>query len=259
MKKLLFVVALLLVAGIVFLILKPRVNAPIIVKETITKQTKDGSTIIIPIAKIPENKIDKSKLESVEGSVSVVPSKPKNKVFIVTKSSEVVILANDPFSNGIGILFDGDKVIVYGKQEGSVDYNGKKVKKLFVESYGLIEKNEAKYQVKPDSLDIKLPNGEKVVAHNIRSSSSKIVIPDGVEVVLNVRVVSETLVTGVFKQTNLVLETENGKMFLPSNAPYVNTLRTLTDKSVTIKGVTISKTSFKGYPAIYITDILEVN
>jgi len=258
MKKLLFIVALLLVVAIVFLILKPKVNAPILVKETITKQTENGFKIITSIAKLPKNKINKSKLESIEGFVFVEPAKPKNRIFIVTKSSEIIALANDPFANAIGILFNKDTVVVYGKQKGSVDYNGKKVKRMFVECYDLIGKNIAKYQIMPDTINVKLPSGKNIVAHSLRVKSDGIVIPDGVEVVLNVRVTNETLVTAVSKETQLVLETENGKRFLPSNAPYINTLRTVSGRNVTIKGVTISKTSFKNYPAIYIKDILEV-
>jgi hypothetical protein len=59
--------------------------------------------------------------------------------------------------------------------------------------------------------------------------------------------------------SQVVIKTETGQTYFAFNAPYVNTLRfECIGKKVKVKGINVTKTTFKGYPGIYIQDILEV-
>lgn len=107
----------------------------------------------------------------------------------------------------------------------------------------------------PAQVKIKLPTGEVVTAYRMAQKVQP--PPSGTRVIVSGKVRKETDDIG---STQLVLETEVGTKFILLNPPYIYRLeKSALGKKVKVKGVTIAKTSFKNYPAIYMEDILEIH
>jgi len=102
-----------------------------------------------------------------------------------------------------------------------------------------------------------MPNGQVINAVMVPGKGAKAAPRDGLSMTIKGKIVEETDIT--HKITELIIVTDTGDRFVTANAPFCNTLRfKAMGKIVKLTGTTISKTSFKGYPAIYIKDILEV-
>lgn len=128
---------------------------------------------------------------------------------------------------------------------------------LSVGGYYFFMKKRSK---KPEVIKIKLPTGEVVDAYRIRFST-RIPVPEKETMILKGKVLWEEQPIGqnVQPMKNVVLETETGKKYVLSNAPYVNTLIfNAINKNVKLKGVTMGKTSFKDYEGLWVEDILEI-
>jgi hypothetical protein len=81
--------------------------------------------------------------------------------------------------------------------------------------------------------------------------------PEGVQVILKGMAALES--SPSLSAAQVVIKTETGQTYFAFNAPYVNTLRfNCIGKKVKVKGINVTKTTFKGYPGIYVQDILEV-
>ena len=106
----------------------------------------------------------------------------------------------------------------------------------------------------PEQIKVKLPSGEVVTAYRIGQKVQT--PPSGTRVVVSGKVMKETDEIG---SAQLVLESEVGTKYILLNPPYMYKLeKSALGKTAKIKGVTIAKTSFKNYPAIYIEDIVEI-
>jgi hypothetical protein len=122
-------------------------------------------------------------------------------------------------------------------------------------SFGGCKKSQhAKPQNLPEQIKVKLPSGEVVTAY--RMAQKPQTPPSGTRIIVSGQVRKESDDIG---SVQLVLETEVGSKYILLNPPFMYRLeKNALGKSAKIKGVTIAKTSFKGYPAIYIEDIIEI-
>ncbi len=106
----------------------------------------------------------------------------------------------------------------------------------------------------PEKIRVKLPTGEEVTAYRIPPVART--APTGTKIILAGKVTKEKDDLG---SVQLVIQSDVGTKYILLNTPYL--IRIEKDglgKTVKLKGITISKTTFKNYPAIYIEDILEI-
>ena len=122
-------------------------------------------------------------------------------------------------------------------------------------SFGGCKKAKAgRPQNLPAGIKVKLPSGEVVTAYRIGQKVQT--PPSGTRVVISGKVGKESDDIG---SVQLVLVSEVGTKYILLNPPYMVRLeKSALGKTAKIKGVTIAKTSFKNYPAIYIEDIVEI-
>ena len=113
----------------------------------------------------------------------------------------------------------------------------------------------SKPQNLPEQIRVKLPSGEVVTAYRLGQKIPP--PPSGTRIVLSGRVVREKDDMG---SVQLVLISDVGAKYILLNAPYMARLeKSSLGKKAKIRGIIISRTSFKNYPAIYIKDILEIH
>ena len=114
--------------------------------------------------------------------------------------------------------------------------------------------NAHKPQNIPGQVKVKLPSGDIVTAYRVGQKVQP--PPSGTRMVVSGKVRKETDEIG---SVQLVLETEVGAKYILLNPPFMYRLeKSALGKKAKVKGVTIARTSFKNYPAIYIEDIIEI-
>ncbi len=132
---------------------------------------------------------------------------------------------------------------------------------LSIGGYFIFFRKKPAVRQQPTKIKIKLPTGEVVDAYHISW-------PKETKQVVEIRKES-VILTGTIKWekdehspvSSIVLETETGSKYILFNPKYENLLIfNAVNKKVKIKGITMGeKTSFKGYPGIWIEDVLEIS
>lgn len=119
------------------------------------------------------------------------------------------------------------------------------------------EAEQTKKPPLPQQVSVKMPDGTTLGLVRVPGQGAKPAPPDGVQMVIKGKVKDVT--DEQTKTSAIVIQTETGDNWVAANPPFVNTLKMKAiGKTVKVKGISISKTSFKNFPAIFIKDILEV-
>ncbi len=106
----------------------------------------------------------------------------------------------------------------------------------------------------PAQVKVKLPSGEVVTAYKMTKLTQ--VPPTGTRLIISGKISREQ---GDLGSVQLILTADSGTKYVLMNPPFMARLeKDGLGKTAKLKGVVISKTSFKNYPAIYIEDILKL-
>jgi hypothetical protein len=127
---------------------------------------------------------------------------------------------------------------------------------VVVSGYLLLSKRIKKTtpQNLPQQIRVKLPTGEEVTAYRIPRFAQT--APTGARVIVSGKVTKEKDDLG---SVQMVIQSEVGTKYILLNTPYMMRIeKNGLGKKVKLKGVTIAKTTFKNYPALYIEDIIEI-
>ena len=125
-----------------------------------------------------------------------------------------------------------------------------------VAGYMVYRKSQQPKQPTPEQFKVRLPTGEVVTAYKIVQATQRAPMPSGTRIIIKGRIVREKDDIG---SSQLVLVSDTGVRFILLNAPYMRKLeKEGIKKTAKLKGITIEKTSFKNYPALYIEDIVEI-
>ncbi|MCX5781688.1 MAG: hypothetical protein NT145_03145 [Elusimicrobia bacterium] len=127
---------------------------------------------------------------------------------------------------------------------------------VVVSGYSLLSKRIKKTtpQNLPQQIRVKLPTGEEVTAYRIPPVAHT--APTGARIIVSGKVTKEKDDLG---SVQMVIQSEVGTKYILLNTPYMMRIeKNGLGKKVKLKGVTIAKTTFKNYPALYIEDIIEI-
>ena len=123
----------------------------------------------------------------------------------------------------------------------------------------------SRQQQLPETINVTMPGKTgkmeliKVPGKGAKAGKTKIIIPNGTEIIVTGLVTMETP-SEAMGNKQLVIVTETGEKYAVGNPPYYNTLRfNALGRTVKVKGKHINGAiAFKNYNTVFVEDILEV-